>query len=76
MVMQNFDPAVAARVWQRVQAAQEKNCKEKLACPLEGIRTVPAVATVQEKTRPCKQVRKQASCAEVPLWLIILLLCM
>lgn len=71
--MQNIDPAMAARVWQRVQAANEEKCTEKPACPIAGIPTVPAVPPVR---KPCRQVRKQENSGECLLWLIILLLCM
>ena len=76
MDMQNFDPKVAARVWQRVQASREKKCEEKPACPLEGICTVPAMPVVPEVRKPCKQVQRNENCGEFLLWLIILLLCM
>ena len=73
MVMQNFDPAVAHRVWQRVQAANEEKCTERPACPIEGIPTVPAVPP---KSQPRRPIRKIENCGAFPLWLIVLLLCM
>ena len=76
MVMQNFDPAVAASVWQRVQAANEGRCTEKPACPFEGIPTIPAMPVVAKKTRPSKKMQRNDNCGGFPLWLIIFLLCM
>ena len=73
MDMQNIDPAMAARVWQRVQAANEEKCTEKPACPLEGIRTVPAVP---EAKATCKKMQQRSCGTEFPIWLVILLLCM
>ena len=72
-MMQNFDPAVASRVWQRVQASQQVTYSEKPACPLEGIPVVPAVAEVR---KPCRQVQTGYKDCSWLAWLIILLLCM
>ena len=76
MTMQNFDPQVAARVWQRVCASQEKTCTEKPACPIEGIRTVPAVPMVPQAKQRCPKVQRKEHGGTFPIWLIILLLCM
>ena len=59
MGMKTFDPAVAARVWQRVQAATKEQYTEKPACPLEGICTVPAVQKkALDGNKVCRQVHR------------------
>ena len=66
MDMQEFDPQVAARVWQRVQAAGAKP-PERPACPLEGIPTVSAVC--KRETRPQPVGQHHNGC-----WLLLLVL--
>ena len=71
MPMENFDPVVAARVWQRVQAATP--CQEKPACPLEGIPVVAAVCRQETKPRPVRQ--QNDNCCRLLLLVLLWLIC-
>ena len=53
--MEHIDPAMAARVWQRVQNTSAP-CVEKPGCPLEGIPVVPAIRKEQTEKSSCKKV--------------------
>ncbi len=72
MDMKEFDPAVAARVWQRVQASAGK-AAERPACPIEGIRTVPAEPEKKHDRQVCRKAQGRPRQGCVPAWQLLVL---